>query len=64
MRRRNGTTVQTEEYIHATGAWKVASILKGNLDWRLVRRSKYGHGVSFSHSASYANKYCNNRNGK
>lgn len=54
---------QTEILIHATSQINVSSILKNNLNWRYVRRAKYGFGVSFSHDSKYANKYCNNKNG-
>jgi hypothetical protein len=44
---------------HATAAENVMSIAQNNFDWRRVKRSRYGQGVSFSPSAAYANTYCN-----
>lgn len=34
-----------------------------NFDWRLVKRSKFGKGVSFSPDANYANNKCSSNNG-
>lgn len=55
--------VEERTLLHATASNKVDSILKNNLDWRLVSRDKYGRGTSFSHSSLYANRECNKRNG-
>ncbi|XP_054269445.1 uncharacterized protein LOC128990853 [Macrosteles quadrilineatus] len=55
--------VKEKTLIHATGVDKVNSIVRDNLDWRRVQRSKYGDGVSFSWSPDYCNFYCNRRNG-
>uniref|UniRef100_A0A1B6HR08 Poly [ADP-ribose] polymerase n=1 Tax=Homalodisca liturata TaxID=320908 RepID=A0A1B6HR08_9HEMI len=48
---------------HATSEWSVDSIIKNNLDWRRVSRSKFGMGVSFSNDADYANHFSNSNNG-
>jgi hypothetical protein len=52
-----------EKLFHATAAGNVLSIVQNNLDWRRSKRTKYGHGVSFSPSAAYANTYCNQNAG-
>lgn len=44
---------------HCTGESKIESIATTNLDYRLVKRSKFGRGVSFSPSVVYANKQAN-----
>jgi hypothetical protein len=44
---------------HATGQSNIESITKNNLDWRRSIRTKFGCGVSFSPSATYANTWCN-----
>lgn len=49
--------------LHATSAEKAKSIIKNNLDWRKVRRAKFGKGVSFSPDAIYANDKCSKSNG-
>jgi poly [ADP-ribose] polymerase 7/11/12/13 len=55
-----GFGVVTERKLfHATAAESVMSIVQSNLDWRRTKRARYGHGVSFSPSAAYANTYCN-----
>ncbi|XP_049948038.1 protein mono-ADP-ribosyltransferase PARP12-like [Schistocerca serialis cubense] len=48
---------------HATSESNVDSIIKSNLDWRRSWRIKFGQGVSFSPSPSYANTYCNRSSG-
>uniref|UniRef100_A0A1B6FPT7 Poly [ADP-ribose] polymerase n=1 Tax=Cuerna arida TaxID=1464854 RepID=A0A1B6FPT7_9HEMI len=54
----------TERWLfHATSEWNVDSIIKDNLDWRRVSRSKFGMGVSFSDDADYANHFSNSNNG-
>jgi hypothetical protein len=49
---------------HATAEKNVLSICQNNLDWRRSKRTRYGHGVSFSPSADYANTYCNQNAGQ
>jgi hypothetical protein len=44
---------------HATRQSNIDSITENNLDWRRSIRTKYGCGVSFSPSATYANTWCN-----
>jgi len=44
---------------HATSQSNIDSITKNNLDWRRSVQTKFGCGVSFSPSATYANTYCN-----
>lgn len=58
-----GFSCPTETLYHATAEENVTPILKDNLDWRRVKRSRFGCGVSFSSCPSYANKFCNERNG-
>ena len=43
----------------ATRQSNVDSITKNNLDWRRSVRTKFGCGVSFSPSATYAHTWCN-----
>lgn len=43
---------------HGTKLENVASICLDNFDWRKVRKSKFGHGVSFSPKSTYALHYC------
>lgn len=45
------------ELFHTTGQHNISSIAKNNLDYRYVRRCKFGKGVSFSPSPTYANTY-------
>lgn len=45
-----------KELYHCTGQDNVESIANINLDFRRVRRCKFGRGVSFSPSMSYAHK--------
>jgi hypothetical protein len=52
-----------EKLFHATAEENVYSIVKNNFDWRRAKRTRYGHGVSFSPSADYANTYCNQKAG-
>lgn len=42
------------ELIHSTAACHVPAIKADNLNWRYVKRSKYGCGVSFSFNPDYA----------
>lgn len=58
-----GIPVQELTLFHATASHKVDSIITNNLDWRLVRRDKYGTGVSFARTTAYANKECSKYNG-
>ncbi|KAF2901082.1 hypothetical protein ILUMI_05138 [Ignelater luminosus] len=51
------------ELYHDTAEHKIDSIISGNLDWRLASRVKYGKGVSFSPSPSYANQESSRANG-
>lgn len=51
--------VSERKLFHATAAESIMSIVQSNLDWRRAKRTRYGHGVSFSPSAAYANTYCN-----
>jgi hypothetical protein len=52
-----------EKMFHATAKENVYSIVQNNFDWRRTKRTRYGHGVSFSPSAEYANTYCNQNAG-
>jgi hypothetical protein len=59
-----GFGVLTEKKLfHATAEENVLSICRNNFDWRRSRRTRYGHGVSFSPCADYANTYCNQNAG-
>ncbi|KAK5650570.1 hypothetical protein RI129_001599 [Pyrocoelia pectoralis] len=51
------------ELFHDTSESNVDSIVRTNLDWRRASRVKYGHGVSFSPSAAYANRESSRSNG-
>lgn len=53
--------VNEEKLFHATAKENVYSIVQNNFDWRRTKRTRYGHGVSFSPSAEYANTYCNQK---
>ena len=55
--------VSEEKLFHATARGNVYSIVQNNFDWRRTKRTRYGHGVSFSPSAEYANMYCNQNAG-
>jgi hypothetical protein len=55
--------VSEEKLFHATAKGNVYSIVQNNFDWRRTKRTRYGHGVSFSPSAEYANTYCNQKAG-
>jgi hypothetical protein len=55
--------VNEEKLFHATAKGNVYSIVRNNFDWRRTKRTRYGHGVSFTPSAEYANTYCNNKAG-
>jgi len=57
--KRSGYSVTEKVLFHATSQSNVDSITKNNLDWRRSVRTKFGCGVSFSPSASYANTWCN-----
>jgi hypothetical protein len=50
--------VKEEKLFHATAEENINSIVLNNLDWRRTKRTRYGHGVSFSPSAEYASTYC------
>ena len=56
---RSGCSVTEKVLFHATGQSNIDSITKNNLDWRRSVRTKFGCGVSFSPSASYAETWCN-----
>lgn len=56
-------SVTEKTFVHSTSAENVSSIIKNNLDWRRVRRNRYGKGVSFSNDADYANYHSNSANG-
>lgn len=59
-----GFGVVTERKLfHATAADSIMSVVRSNLDWRRTKRGRYGHGVSFSPNATYANTYCNHNVG-
>ncbi|KAI4457664.1 poly [adp-ribose] polymerase [Holotrichia oblita] len=58
-----GIKVTVKELYHDTAEWKIDPILKTNLDWRMVKRYKYGQGVSFSPSMRYANRQSSRGNG-
>lgn len=51
------------ELFHDTAQCNIASIASSNLNYRLVRRSKFGQGVSFSPCPTYANKHSSHSNG-
>jgi len=55
--------VSEEKLFHATAKENAYSIVHNNFDWRRTKRTRYGHGVSFSPSAEYANTYCNEKAG-
>lgn len=44
---------------HVTTKSRALESLNSGLDWRRIRRSKFGCGVSFSDDAEYANYYAN-----
>lgn len=56
--------VREDKLYHATAEGNVYSIVQNNFDWRRTKRARYGHGVSFSPSADYANTYCNEKAGR
>ena len=56
---RSGYSVTEMVLFHATGQSNIDSITKNNLDWRRSVRTKFGCGVSFSPSATYAHTWCN-----
>lgn len=56
---RSGYSVTERVLFHATAQSNIDSISKDNLDWRRSFRTKFGRGVSFSPSATYANTWCN-----
>lgn len=58
-----GIPVLVCELYHDTAAGNIPSILGTNLDWRMVSRHKFGQGVSFSPSTTYANKQSARANG-
>ncbi|KAF5270916.1 hypothetical protein FQR65_LT17757 [Abscondita terminalis] len=58
---KGGCTVK--QLYHDTAASNIDSILINNLDWRLANRVKYGRGVSFSPSSTYANRQSSRSNG-
>jgi hypothetical protein len=57
--KRSGYFVTERVLFHATGQSNIDSITKNNLDWRRSVRTKYGRGVNFSPSATYADTWCN-----
>jgi len=57
--KRSGYSVTERELFHVTSQSNIDSITKNNLDWRRSVRTKYGCGVSFSPSATYAHIWCN-----
>lgn len=61
MYKKNGGRVV--ELFHDTAQCNVHSIARNNLDYRYVRRSKFGKGISFSPSPFYANRYSSQGNG-
>lgn len=62
--RRNPGNWQELMLFHGTKRHNVNDICKHNFNWRLCRsgtgRHRFGQGVSFSPSASYATHYCDN----
>jgi hypothetical protein len=56
---RSSHPVTEKVLFHVTAQSNIDSITKNNLDWRRSVRKKYGCGVSFSPSATYANTWCN-----
>lgn len=61
MYEKNGGRVV--ELFHDTAQRNVHSIAGTNLNYRCVSRGKYGQGISFSPSPSYAHRYSSRRNG-
>ena len=57
--KRSGYSITEKVLFHATSQSNVDSITENNLDWRRSVRTKFGCGVSFSPSATYANTWCN-----
>lgn len=55
--------LQEKELYHCTSMSNMKLIAKNNFDRRFVNRAKFGLGVSFSPSPSYANKQANFRIG-
>jgi len=56
---RSDYSITEKVLFHATSQSNVDSITEDNLDWRRSVRTKFGCGVSFSPSATYANTWCN-----
>ncbi|KAJ8934116.1 hypothetical protein NQ314_013575 [Rhamnusium bicolor] len=56
VRRRYGNT-REETVFHGTKKNNAGSICNFNFDWRLKGRHKFGHGVSFASTSSYATHY-------
>ncbi|XP_048507791.1 protein mono-ADP-ribosyltransferase PARP12-like isoform X2 [Athalia rosae] len=58
MKAQNLTRHVTEQIvIHATSISAAYEIADNNFDWRLVKRHRYGKGVSFARDAGYANQH-------
>ena len=55
--------VSEKKLFQATAKENVYSVVQNNFDWRRTKHTIYGHGVSFSPSAKYANTYCNQNSG-
>lgn len=60
----NGSKARVRErtMYHVTTEEKGLKSLENGLNWRMTRRSKFGHGVSFSGDADYADFYANSQN--
>lgn len=56
--------LQELELFHCTSKDAVDDIVENNLDWRFVRRARYGVGNCFSGDADYANCHANRGIGK
>lgn len=54
-----GTELREMSLWHATSENNAKNIIETNLDWRRANRVKFGRGVSFSPSATYADRECN-----
>jgi Poly(ADP-ribose) polymerase catalytic domain. len=61
---RSSVSVTEKVLYHVTAKSNINSITTNNLDWRRSVRTKFGCGVSFSPSASYADTYCNRSVGR
>lgn len=56
-------TVEEIMLYHCTSEIKMRLIAQSNFNYRLVKRSRFGKGISFSSSPDYANKYASKKIG-